>query len=554
MNSHVMTKFLSLTLMLLTVSQVVWSQEQDTEDGEYELQDTEIVIEKDREIKLNKATKVYEFIKYKPESEKYEVPNDGFKAYDYDRMIEPTVFDPPEVELEEQGPDYRQFLKVGFGNYNSPIVDLSLTTPSNTNKALGLNYKHLSFAKGEVDDENSASGYHDLTVYGTLIEKNIRVEPFINYRHDRNYLYGYEPVDPIPNRNEIKRVNAFFAVGVKVEDNNNADDWTYDGGVVYHNFSDNYDNSEGQVQLDANVGWDKTINLETSLLAGSFNAGDSSQSRAYFRLLPYYSAQWGDITADLGLSFNIQNDDLSALNSVKAFPYIKAQYDINDQYKAFLKLDGGYDVNTMNSIARDLNYLSPVFAPQNTEVNFKTEVGVTSAVTDQLFVEARLGYSQAKNFMIYVNDIINRSLISPAYDTGNVGIGTIGLSANYFLDDKNDFSFVANFYSYSMSLEGVEAYHRPSTEITLKGSHEFFEKLTYQWQLGVLAGIQALDTSNENVTLDPIAKLDMMFHYQIIDRIGAFVSFDNMFSQSYQRYLYYPERTFMVKIGATVRF
>ncbi|WP_162555717.1 TonB-dependent receptor [Reichenbachiella versicolor] len=544
-------KRLLFSFCAISYSFLVLGQEDDAERG---VQDAEIIIEKDRQIKLNSETKLYEYIKYNPENEKYEVPNDGFEAYEFNRAIEPTIFDPPQVTIEEQGPDYRQFLKAGFGNYGSPIIDLSLSTPSNTNLMMGLNYKHLSYSKGEVDEENSASSFNELTLYALAAYEKVKIKPSIWYSHNKNYFYGYTPVIPAPSRNDIKRTNNFFGLGVDFEDNTLENEWSYLAGFKYDYFIDSFENSENTFTASALFDWKTRMNLESELMLSSYNVLDSSQSRFYYRLLPYYQLAVGDLLVDLGLSVNGQNDDVEGLNTLKVFPYVNAIYNLNKEYSGFLKIDAGYDLNTMNSIARDLSFLSSSFSPQNTQVDLAFESGVKGLLTDKLSLEVKVGYKRVKNFMVFVNDQVERAQILPNYDDGKVVIGSVGLAAQYFFSDDHDISFTSNLYGYNMSDEQREAYHRPTIDVKVKGNHTFIEKLTYQWQFGLLAGIEAINTNGSNVTLDPIPKLDMMIHYQIIERIGGWVSFDNMLSQEYSRYLYYPERKFMFKLGASVRF
>ncbi|RJE74379.1 hypothetical protein BGP76_14550 [Reichenbachiella sp. MSK19-1] len=535
-----------VTLMLVAGTAVA----QD-EDGD--VQDAEIVIEKDRQIELEKETKLYEFIKWKPEPQTYEPVNPGeFTVFEYDLADEPQTFKSAKTSVQKKESEYHQYLKAGIGNYLSPLVDLSLVSPGDPNQNIGLNYKHLSYKTGEVDKENSASALNEISVYGTKVWKRVKTNAIVSYKTDANYYYGYAD-GAVISRQDIKKRNRFFSATLGLEDNNLNDDWEYSLNVGYRGFFDNYDNTENTMDVSGHAIYSEQFHLDAVLNMSSYNTA-SPQGRSHFRAKPYYNIEFGGIDLDAGLSVNLQSDDAQDMKNLKIFPYVSASYPLTDQYEAYVTLDGGYKFNTLYDFSTDIPYLNPQTIVGNTDNKVDVNLGVRGDVTDKWYARLNVGIKSMRNLPMYVNNQIDQQYIDVIYDTGVTKLFSIGVSSQYFINDKHNIELAYTFNNYAGGKIDTP-YHLPTSELFVKGEHLFVDKLTLQWQYGLLAGITAYDGINDvDVSLDPINRLDISLHYQIQKRLGAFISSDNTIGKSYSRYLYYPQRGIQIKGGVTYRF
>ncbi|MCV9386169.1 hypothetical protein [Reichenbachiella ulvae] len=538
------------TSALFLVSLMGWAQEGESEG---ELRDAEFVIEKDREIILEKETKLYEFIKWKPETQKYEPVNPGeFEVFEYDLAEEPQPFQYAKTEVQKKESDYYQYIKAGLGNYWSPVIDLSLVKPGNPNQTVGLNYKHLSFNSGPVDKKNSASSFNEVSVYGTKVWEKVKTNARFAYRSDVNYFYGY-PEGTVVDREDIKKSNNFLNARVSLEDNNLKDNWEYTVLVGYRGFFDNYDNSENTLDLQGEFVFKDDIHLDVIYNVSNFN-NTFPQNRSHFLGRPYYSFEFQDLKVDAGLSVSLQSDNVPDMNNVKVFPYLAASYELSPEYELFANLDGGYDFNTMYSLSEKVPYLNPANIPVNTENMADIEVGIRGDVLEKWYAQVSMEMKNMRYMPLYMNSPVDQSLIDIDYDPEIQRLFNIGLSTAYYLDGNNNFELTLDFNSYTGGLYD-QAYSYPSTELYLKGEHELFEKLTFQWQYALLHGIKIYDAVNDQeLKLKAINKLDLSLHYQVAERLGAFVSSENTIGQNYSRYFNYPQRGIQIKAGVTYRF
>lgn len=538
-------------LSFLAVSQHVSGQVDDNViDGAVE--EAEIVVQKDRQIELSKERKLYEFIKWKPKAEPFEVPKPDFKAFNYPLIIEPVKPEPPSVNPTQDTKEYHQYARIGFGNYNSPIADLNLITPGDPNKQIGLTYNHLSFGKGAVEGSQSASAHNRAMINGRWVSNQLTLQPYVSFRHDMNKFYGSAsdaPADIVIS----PRNNIHFGVGTKFRNFSADGYWHYGLDVGWKHFSDNYDNQEGTFYAGIPLSF-----KEKFFFAGSFQSAnykpDSATTRIYYRLNPYYRFWLGELTVDAGVSVSGQNDDVAALSDNKIFPYINASFAAMENLDVSLTLDAGYIFQTMDSLAADQPYLATAFSPQNSERLVDLSLGANFTPVSQLSIGGKVQYTAIRNMPFYLNTNDARSELSVFYDSLKVKTLSFGVFSRYYLNQAHDFGLDMTYNHFEPGGLG-EIVHRPTLVLNMRGNHVITPALSAQWKFGLLSGIRSLDLETmEVMTLATIARLDIQADYQINERFGAFISLDNAFNQSFVRYQYYPQRQATFRVGASIRF
>lgn len=539
-----------VALIVLFAGHVAYAQAEYNVDGE--VQDAEIVIEKERKIELNKEYKLYEFIKWKPERETPVSKPSEFKWYVYDVANEPMEFEPAKATIAQKDKSYQHYGKAGFGNYDSPLIDVSLTSLDDPNKMVGLNLKHESFAKGEVDDENSAAAASEVNLYGALIQDKFKLESALNYRLENNYYYGY-PVGTIVDKEDIKHHSNFFNFDLLASDLVVDNVWDYAVGVNFKHYSDNFNANENTFGAKVEVSYSENIYLDTEVKLSQYKDTGLDESRSYFRLNPYYRLMVDELTLDVGLSISLQNDDLPDLNSSKIFPYAKASYPLTDDYTVFAQLDGGYTFNSLYAFAKDVGVLNQSVGVANSERLFDLSGGIAGSPFEKISVKATVGYQTIRYLPILVNNDADQSRIDVAYEPENSNVFSFKGEGQYKVNELNQLAVGVSFYGYS-SKGYDQIYHRPTSEIFVSGDHQFIPKLNAKWSFTFMGGLVGKESvTDQDIDLDAIPKLDLSLHYQLKEQWGIFLSGENLINKNYSRYLYYPQRGVQIKAGVTFR-
>jgi len=544
-------RIICIVLLGICAGYSVSAQHEYDIDGE--VPDSEIVIEKERKIELSKELKLYEFIKWSPERKMPVLKPSEFKWYIYDVANEPLQFEPAKATIKSEDNSYQHYGKAGFGNYASPILDVSLTTAMDADMMVGLNVKHESFGSGAVDNSNSGAAASEANLYGAMIRDVIKLESAMNYRLEKNYYYGY-PAGTSVDKSDVKHSGNFFNFDLIATDNNTEDVVAYKAGIGFNHYSDNFSAVENTLCVNIRGDFDNKIFVEADVNLSKYRDTGFDESRSYFRFNPYYRLMIDQLTLDVGLSLSLQNDDLPELSSSKIFPYAKASYLLTDGYSIFATLDGGYAFNTLYDFASEVGVLNQSVGIANSEKLFDFSGGITGNPTDQLSLKASVGFKSVRYLPVLVNHITDQSRMDMTYHSEKSNILTFKGEAQYNVSDQHQLSAGLNFYSYS-SKGYDQIYHRPTSEILVSGDHQIVPKLNAKWNFTIMSGIegQDLNLTDSDVKLDAITKLDLSLHYQLKEQWGFFLSGENLINKNYSRYLYYPQRGIQIKAGLTFR-
>ena len=97
---------------------------------------------------------------------------------------------------------YKSYLKLGFGNYFSPLGELSISSERSRNRIIGFYAGHYSsFGKLKLENKDEVfAGYMDnyLTFYGTRLFRRFALSGNIDIDHVRRYAYGYDSFNLLP--------------------------------------------------------------------------------------------------------------------------------------------------------------------------------------------------------------------------------------------------------------------------------------------------------------------------------------------------------------------
>ena len=159
------TGVLISTMMLLSAVSLFGQDQEWDEDGA--IQDAEVVIEKDRQITLEKANRGYEKVGPLPDN-----VNRQPQQYSFDYINYTATPFTPRIRInrikEQPLPKlYGNYVKGGVGNYGTTYLEGYFNNKRSETHSLGGYIKSLSSSRGPVDKGNSASSDFSLGVEGS---------------------------------------------------------------------------------------------------------------------------------------------------------------------------------------------------------------------------------------------------------------------------------------------------------------------------------------------------------------------------------------------------
>lgn len=527
-----------------------------------QVEDQNVVIEKESDIKIKPANKPFEKINtpkfqkdkvtlqydYRPmeiTKEKFDIPLD---------MIKPNSQNSDDNNDDEDYQPMRFFLRAGYGSYQTSLLEAYFQHQLNESLTYGANLKHLASGIGEIKDDFSGTSNNQFQVYGKYFLANSTLRTDLTYNRQVSRFYGYD-LTQLENfsKNDLKQVYNRIGLNLNYANTDSESNFIYDLGLQIKNWSDDFNASEFQASLLGKMTYilneDSNINIE--FLANTTQVKyQESLNRTFTQLKPYYQFENGSLNAKIGINLFYENDTISTTDNIHLYPVIEAGYQIAEAMTVFAGFEGAMEQTSLDQ-----------FSAQNPWLDTTAQVlihrnklwegfgGIKGKINAKLSYNARVGLSRYKNLDFFINNPLDSAKFSLAYETDESNIFSIAGSINYDVNNQFLFTFSGNIYNYDLpNLD--KAYHRPNLDFTLTATYLPFERLLLQADLQWLDGIDALQVSdNQNISLDSIIDLSFKGDYLISDKFSAFLSLNNLFSNNYQRYLNYPTQGFNFLIG-----
>ncbi len=115
-------------------------------------------------------------------------------------VMEPVEFRVKSLESvslrKERLPDLKNsFVRLGFGNYWTPLAALDINTTRNQKSSMGIKMGHIS-SQGRIkmaDDRKVYGGYakNDVKMYGSRFYNRATLSGDVHFNEKHNFLYGY---------------------------------------------------------------------------------------------------------------------------------------------------------------------------------------------------------------------------------------------------------------------------------------------------------------------------------------------------------------------------
>ena len=554
------TLFISLLLFLfINFTNKLQAQDEKKikrgKDGEIE--NTEVIIEKNRKLELPEAERNFEKIpsqlkKIEPQPQKY------------DKLVEPvyqlpdvnTKFQllppPTEIKNEIKG----NYLKAGFEPiYSGSYLEAFLNNNRNANHNFGLHARHLGFANGPFEKRNSASGDQSLKGFYSFYKKQLIFNSSLQYERKQLYFYGYEPSKEV-DRDSIKQI--FNNIQFKADLNNRSSDSTigYKLGFGIKNIHDAYKAKEFEIAVKA--GGDYLISkniialVNTELFFTTLSSSFGSINRNLIRLKPSIKYTAGLLNFELGLNIVNQNDTAKSLTKINVYPIAKIDAGLSERFSLFAVVAGDVQRNTLQSFVFENPWIAPETAIQNSNRLIDISAGFKAGIGNNFSFKLAGSYEKYKNYYFFINSFSNQSKFISVYEPLDTKLLKLSGQLNY---DQNKIRMGLNGELLNYTLTSISApYHRPTFTGNFFAKYNFDKNLHFNIEFYYISGIKSLNTNLEQVILGPIADLNLKSEYFLKDNFSVYASLNNIFSNNYQRYQYYSNRGIQAMLGFTLAF
>jgi outer membrane receptor protein involved in Fe transport len=579
-----------LLILLLIVAQTTLAQKKDENIG------TEVVnVVKPYTATISDAFKVKETPSLDDEdnSKKEDIQYNIF-SFPVASTFTPAKGKAAGVDKAKKEKLFSNYATLGFGNYGTIIGELFVTEQLNRNEYVGGMLRHHS-SQGGIEEALLDDKFYrtslDLT-YGNQ-NKDMSWNADLGYQHQVFNWYGIDPT--LYNQNEaffnkIDPSHTYhnFYMGGKI----GVEDSFFSGAnLKYNRFWDDYGSSENRFVFKPSFKFDVMdtavrTNVIVDYVSGSFDTNYFEATKikygfTNFGLNPSISLMQDDWAFDIGVSLFYSADLERSDNKFLIYPNITASYKlVGDLMIFYAGADGNLQQNTYRDFTNQNPFMSPISSIAPTSKAYDIFAGLKGKLAGNVSYNIRGSYMQENDRAFFsanpfpTTSVINSDLAvnSEPYQFGNSfsvyyeNLKSLSLFGELKADLTKNISAGINGKFSSFSPENSDdVFNLPAIEI---GANVNFT-ITDKWYGGLdmfFVGerkdmMLTLDSFNnlsilsrETKTLDSYFDVNANVGYMYNDRLTIFLKGNNLFNQSYEKWLNFPAQQIQVVLGANYKF
>lgn len=477
---------------------------------------------------------------------------------------------------------YKSYVNIGFGNYITPLAEISLTNERSKNGAIGFYGRHFS-SNGKIDLQNGQrvfAGYmdNDASVFGRKFFKKSTFESSVDFSQKVRYAYGYDPsiLDYSPDKSDIRmRYNNIGAKASLSSLTLDSAKFAYDFDMFYNYFHHTKDLFQHNVGIDGYMAKSfKGFYVGSGINYEHYNNSDSTGLTPdyIFSLSPFLkksSEQW-----DFKIGFQALID---RSGDVHLYPDFNFGFSIVPSYLDFFAgLSGKMEKNEPLKVITENPYLVsnqfPGFVPDgmlfrlpdtNHELIISAGLKGNSGIGGYYLVSA--SYSMIEDMLFYSN-IVFPDTINPRA-RGNyflpiadmIELFNIHGEMSGVINDKLSFNLMANIYNYNTSSD--TAWNKPDWDGKLDLKYNLRDKIIVgleltamgkRWQIvnGDYLSHQA-GYSSTHIEMPAHFNLNITAEYRYSKILSFWTRFNNISYNRYHEWAYYPTQRFLCMLGFT---
>lgn len=459
---------------------------------------------------------------------------------------------------------YYSYLKIGAGNYNSPLAEFYINNLRSKDYVYGLHFKHFSARYTTEGLGFSAFSDNELKSYVKKYYKKHTLSADFNYNRNVNHFYGYP--DSLTNKFDESlafRKQLFNTIEGKLNlksyytDSNKIN---HDVKLNYYNITDNFSTSENNIYaegfLNTYVNKEKLNTLVAIDYYNTKSARDTTNN-LIVRLNPYFEAGGKKWKVDVGL--NLAADKFSDTTTKFYFsPKLNIHYDIyNNFIIPYAGLNGGLQKNSFRNFVTANPFIYSSQKYLNTFNLITVHTGIRGVLSSKTSYDTKLSYGTYKNmhfFLINYDDYFNNKF-KVVYD--DVDLLQFTGELKYQLKEKINVIARGNYYNYKLS-SNSKAWHRPDFDINLSGTYNLKDKIIAKLDVFYIGKQWALQREwkdgksfDKSIQLDGFADVNIGFEYRYSKMLSFFTNFNNIGNVRYYRWDRYPTQRFNAMIGVT---
>ena len=509
---------------------------------------------------------------------RYSITPTRLKAlYEPSRIKAARIVGEPATKL------YNNYLRLGVGNYWTPLADLFWNSTRDKKKTYGVRLNHLSSWDRLPGYGRNHFGNTGVTLFGKYIfSETLQLSTDLGYEHDHNLYYGFHDttlakVFPTYTRDsfELKDYRASYNIaswniGVK---NMQLDPYKLGYSASLH-LSDIWA-TWGRNEFNLNISGDvrygfkllrqykgvACLHLEWDGYSDRLRIGDkmplgylppvvADTLRSWSNIVkanPYVDFIFSGLQFHAGLTAAWDAYTTDSATIFRIFPDVVVSKKFMDDHLALsVGATGGIEANSLNT----MRIVNPYIAP-GSEMRATRHYDFTGrarwTVSRKLEADAEISYQLLRDDLTFTLD--------PFYSLGNVyrplyvdnNRFTIGASVAFVNDELLTLRAGGHYYAYSLVGDDSLLLYRPKWDAIVAADLNYHDRWFFHLESRLLGSMEA----DGNQTLPMRYGIAAEVEYRHNRALSFFLRMDNLAFQRYYLWANYPSQRALFILGLT---
>ncbi len=445
----------------------------------------------------------------------------------------------------------KNYVKAGFGNYSTPYLQTGLSFGDGANSVVNVNAKYLS-SKGSLPYQQYSR--FNAGAIGIFTNGNNEITGKIFFDNNTQYEYGFQPDTLKFAKEDLRR--RYTTIGAKFGLRNktiNSIGVSYNPSIYIDGFTDNHNAQETNFILDAPVS--KTFGDEvafnfgiTANLTGYKGDTVSKINNNLVYLSPSLQYKSNNLTLIGGIIPSWDNSNFHML------PNVTAEAKINEEkFVLMAGWKGYYNKNNYQSLAQFNPWIQQPTFLKSTRI-IDAYAGFKGSAGSHFTYNAQLTIQHMYNQPLFLNDtvtgqsfnIINESDMKNFKLHGEIG---------YTVQEKFSLLAGATINQYNNLTNNEKAWGLLPIEINGSLRWNVTKDLLFTTDLFAWDGARYLTTKSRRLErLSGAFDLNAGAELKINEAFSAWLQFNNLFNNKYQRWNQYTVLGFQALGGVVYHF
>lgn len=457
---------------------------------------------------------------------------------------------------------YKSEVKIGGGNYLTPLAELRINQVRSTKATYGFWLKHHSM-NGKVklaNDEKVAAGFNEnkLELYG----KKFAPRSIFEYGVGASYnIYQHYGVDTMfaDSVNKTDMQHPFFhahsIIGIQSAYPDSLH-LNYNGTLEYNYFTHNFDQMEHDLVLDGSLNKElKSFKLGSDLgieFIGHQASWDTLVGNYFLvKLNPYISQSSSEWMYRVGIN------SYTEIRNGEVIPhfYFRGQFSFNivkDVLVPYFGADGYRKTNSYMELTAENPYIVPGLLVQPTNYKLILYSGLKGSISDLLAWNVKGSISVVDDQYFFASDTsnyLNNQFIA-LYD--DMTVMNVYGELNIAPESSLRLLIKGNYYYYQMVREAY-AWYKPDFDLGLQARYNIGDKILADAGLFVIGPryFPSLTENGNHGMLKTSLDVNMGLEYRYTKLLSFWAKFNNITAQPYYMWNNYPSYRFRFMLGFT---